>query len=183
MKYIVFFISALSLFGCAQTMKIDDLKFGEERASLKIDASDLEGYVSIPLINYKVVGVSLSEFPECMDGEPVADRGKHLGNATLTPKAYTQTVIIPASKKILILTSSEENAGGNMYTCRNAIHFSPRDKVDYILNVTPHGKSHQCSARVFEVVDGEVVPSDDAKYPAAEYKGYWVGKRFNHCSE
>lgn len=185
MKCMILFFSALSLVGCVQIMKIDDSKFGDERASLTIDASDLEGYVSIPLINYKTVSVFLSEFPKCQDGKPVADKSKNLGKATLTPKENIQKIAIPAGSKLLVSTNSEENAGGNVYTCWNAVHFTPKDQGNYVLKVTPHKSfnSKKCSTQVLELVNGKTVPSEDAIYPSAEYKGFWTGTVFNHCAE
>lgn len=181
----IVFLCCIFLFGCAQTMTIDKSKFGEERAGLTIDASELEGYVSIPLINYKSVNVFLSEFPECKDGKPVIDKSKDLGKATLTPKENFQKLEIPAGSKLLVSSNSHENAGGNLYTCWNSVHFTPRNHAEYILKVTPHKSfsGEKCSVRLLEVVDGAAVPSDDAVYPVAEYKGFWTGTQFNHCSK
>lgn len=185
MKHIALTFIALSLFGCAQTMTIDESKLGNKKASLKIDASELKGYVSIPLINYKNVNVFLSEFPDCENGEPVKDKSKKLGKATLTPKKNIQALTIPAGSKLLVSSNSHENAGGNMYTCWNAVHFTPKNQGSYVLKVIPHASfsGERCSTKLLEIVDGETVPSKDAVYPIAEYKGFWTGKEFNHCSE
>ncbi|WP_269618603.1 hypothetical protein [Zhongshania sp. BJYM1] len=174
----------LTIAGCAQTMKISDEKLGSTKAALTIDASELKGYVAIPLINSKVVNVYLSEFPECIDGEPKAVRSQNLGKATLTPKENIQTVPIPSGKKLLISSNSQENAGGNVTTCWNSVHFTPEEGHQYILKMTPHksfGKA-KCSTSLLELVNGDPAPVESAIYPKVEYKGFWQGDQFNHCA-
>lgn len=184
MKLILLISIPLFLFGCAKNMTISDEKLGDTRASLKIDSSELKGYVTIPLINSKTVNVYLSEFPDCIDGMPKTSHSKKLGNATLTPKKNIQTVPIPSGVKLLVSSNSHENAGGNTYTCWNSVHFTPEEGHEYVLKVTPHKSfsSKKCSTALTEIVNGVERRVQSAIYPKVEYKGFWQGKQFNHCT-
>jgi uncharacterized protein YceK len=183
MKIILVLMMIVSLVGCARTMTIPEERFSGGRADLALDASELKGYISIPLINYKVVNVTLSDFPECVDGEAQVTKSQEIGNATLTPDKHTQSVEIPSGIKMLVSTNSDENAGGNTFTCWNSVHFTPGAGEKYILKITPHESfgSKGCSTVLLQYVDGERVPVESAVYPKSEYKGFWRGREFDHC--
>lgn len=183
MRVILILFLVTSIFGCAQTMTIPNAKLSENQATLTIDASALEGYVSIPLINSKVVNVYLSEFPECVGGKPKMSKSKKLGKATLTPKKNTQTVVIPSGMKLLVSTNSHENSGGYTYTCWNSVHFKPDLNQNYVIKVTPHKSfgTQACTTILLQSNGKENIAVESAIYPQVEYKGFWKGEQFNHC--
>lgn len=150
------------MFGCAQTMTVPAEKIDGSSATMILDATALEGYINIPLINYKVANVFLSEFPDCVDGKATVDKSKKLGKATLTTKENTQEVIIPSGKKVLISANSYEKVGGNTYTCWNSVHFTPEENETYLIKLNPHKSfgSEKCKTQVFKVSAGENVPAD-----------------------
>lgn len=184
MKKITLLLVLIGLSGCAQTMTIPDEKLGEEQATLTINASALKGYVSIPLINSKVVNVYLSEFPECIDGKLPLENSDVLGKSTLTPSKNIQKINIPSGNKVLISTNSNENAGGNVYTCWNSLHFTPEVGQNYELEITPHKSlsSEKCRAVIYQLESQNRMKVESATYPEVIYKGFWKGKVFDHCA-
>jgi hypothetical protein len=84
-----------------------------------------------------------------------------------------------------VSANSEENTGGNVYTCWNSVHFTPEENKKYVLMVIPHQSfgTKKCSTEISERINDELIPVESAMYPKIEYKGFWWGNQFNHCAQ
>jgi len=171
--------------GCAQPMQIAPSQIGEAQATLRIEAPDLAGYTAIPLVNYKIVNVTLSRFAGCADGAPREDADGELGKATLTPKETRQSVSIPAGVELAIVAESVENVSGSAYSCRRAVRFGSEPGGSYVLRFTPHrtfGARLSCGMEIKELRQGVESPVTSARHAVVEDKGVWRGRELNLCA-
>ena len=169
--------------GCAQPMQIDPSQVGDAKAQLNIESPDLAGYVSVPLINSKVVNVRLSKFSGCTAEKTAEEDQKPIGKATLTPKINSQTVAIPADTQLVIYGESLEMTGGNSFSCGRAVRFTSEPGKTYVLKFKPH-KSWGvglCEMELVTSTDAGESPVSSAHYAIVEYKGFFKGDQLELC--
>lgn len=179
--------------GCAQPMQIAESQIGESRATLRMEAPELAGYVSVPLLSHKVVNVTLSRFPGCVDGAPREEGSTELGKATLTPKQNSQTVSIPAGVELAIFAESSEVTGGGGYSCGMAVRFRSEPGGQYVLRFKPpptilrpephpiFSNKPSCDMAIRELRQGVEGPVASARFAVLQDKGAWEGRKLNLC--
>lgn len=179
-------VSSLAIMaGCAQPMAIAPSQLGDARATLRIEAPDLAGYTSVPLVNHKVVNVTLSRFPGCADGAQRADTDSDLGKATLTPRENSQSVSIPAGVELAVFAESSEVTGGSSYSCRRAVRFRSELGGNYVLRFTPHrtfATRRTCGMEIRELREGAESPVASAHHAVVADKGFWRGRELDLCA-
>ena len=171
------------LCACAAPLKIDAGKMTASTATLEIRSPELASYVTIPLISYKYVEVTLSRLTGCDTKADFGAKLEQLGKARLTPKAVTQSVSIPAGIELAIYAESTENVGGNMLSCGQAVRFTSEPGATYRLHFTPHGSTHRqaCDLHLFRDQDGKEVPVADAFFAVREPMHLLTGGNLNLC--
>jgi len=183
-------LAALAFLGaCARQMEIDPAQMGKAQARLQIEAPDLTGYISIPLLNEKVVKVTLFRFAGCVDAEEASDSRTEIGTATLSPSENRQSVTIPAGVELAIEGASVEYAGGNSWACRRALRFMSEADSSYVLRFTPHPSFQfkpywelSCGMVLRELHQGAEVPVATAHHAILVNKGFWEGRRLDLCA-
>jgi len=174
-KNLFLFIAALLLNGCAKNMQIDNSLLEGDVAKLTISAPELDGYISIPLVNSKFVGVKLFNQQDACKNLNYASWGG-FGKARLTPSAHTQTFDIPASEKLYITTIVEEAIGGTITKCSSALAFVPKNQSSYKLEVIPQKvfNSNNCMIKVLKL------SPDESEYSMPEglrwFRVDWTGE-------
>jgi hypothetical protein len=173
----------LLLCGCAAPLKIDAGKMTASTATLEIRSPEQASYVTIPLISYKYVEVTLSRLTGCDAKADFGAKLDELGKARLTPKSVTQSVSIPAGIELAIYAESTENVGGNIFSCGRAVRFTSETGAIYRLHFTPQGSTIRqvCDLQLFRDQDGKEVPVANAFYAVREPVHLLSGGNLNLC--
>jgi len=174
----------LVLGGCAAPLKIDSAKMSESAATLEIESPELASYITVPLMNYKYVNVTLWHLLGCDSKALLGAKVDELGKARLTPKSTAQSVQVPAGMELAIYGESNENLGGNLYRCGQAVRFVSEPGATYRLHFRPHGSIHgeACDLQLTRVRAGVTEPVPGAFLAIKEpIQGLLKGGNLNLC--
>jgi len=185
MKAVIIGLSLATAFGSAKQLNVDPARLGDSQATLGIEAPELAGYKTIPLLQSKWVTVTLSSYPGCPVEPNQSPKLTPLGVGVLTPKQNRQTAAIPGDADLAIFAESTEQGGGNSVSCTAALRFHSEAGKRYVVRYAPPRAWHKvsCSVEVVELRDGQESPVPSAHGALTNPVGLLKGGDLNICAE